>query len=158
MTNPCAMTARGDVGCRPCRPRPAGWPARASARRPPSVPTTPPVRLSKTDSIRIIRTTAPASPADRPQNADLVGPLEDRHHHRVQHADGADHQGHGRSDPGHGVDELDFGGRVDELGGGRGFDVLAQAPRCRGESARSPPGRRGDRRRWRSRSPGPRGP
>ncbi len=75
----------------------------------PAVPTTPPARLSKTDSIRIIRTTRHAPPADRPQNADLAGPLEDRHDHGVQHADGADHQGHGGSDPGHGVDELDFG-------------------------------------------------
>ena len=57
MTMPSRTTQRGDVAYRPGRRRRAGRPStRRQRRSAANVPTTPPVRLSRTDSIRIIRT------------------------------------------------------------------------------------------------------
>ena len=92
----------------------------------PTVPTTPPVRLSKTDSIRIIRTTRQRpQPIARKMPISLVRSKTDitmvfnMPTAPITNATAEVIQAMAWT-------KLDFGGRVDELGGGRGFDVLAQ--------------------------------
>ena len=55
------------------------------------------------------------APADCPQGADFLDPLEHGHDHRVQHADRADEQGDCRGGPGHGTAEFDRPDVLDEI-------------------------------------------
>ena len=62
-------------------------------------------------------------PAQGAEHADLAGPLEDGHHHRVQHADRAQDQRDRRGGPGHRLDQADLDVALDVVARGDGRDA-----------------------------------
>ena len=96
------------------------------ARRPTTarnIPSTVPIKAITSASPRTSCKHPPPAPADGPQDADLARPFEDRHEHRVEHADRAEDERDGGRRPGHGLGQADLGVALDVVASRGGGDA-----------------------------------